>query len=62
MANEILKLVPTMQSLSLLESNMKFAKKMKKPKKTKNGFVKQGMTNIVGVEMIKLQSGIIAGI
>ena len=48
--NDILKIIPTMQSVSLLNDNYKNLKK-KKP-----SIVKQGMKNIVGSEMISLTS------
>lgn len=57
-AKEILRLAPTMQSAALLGYNMKM---MKKKKKKVGDFVGMGMTNIVGVEMIKAQSDIIEG-
>lgn len=57
-AKEIIKLAPTIQSMALLGENMKF---MKKKKKNAGDFIGMGMTNIVGVEMIKAQSDIIEG-
>lgn len=48
-ANSILGLVPTMQSLALVSENVRYLKKKKK----KNGLLKLGMTNIVGVNLIK---------
>ena len=46
-ATDILKVIPTMQSLTLLADNVKsFKAKKFKP-------VKQGMKNIIGIEMIK---------
>lgn len=49
---ELLKIVPTLQSASLLKENTK-----KKPK-----LVKQGIKNIFGIELIKLESNLIGGI
>ena len=46
-SDDVLKLVPTMQSLTLLADNMKGLKAKKfKP-------VKQGMKNIIGIELIR---------
>jgi hypothetical protein len=42
--SDLLKLIPTFQSIALLEDNL--------PKKKKD-FVKQGVKNIVGLELIK---------
>ena len=47
MTNEILKIIPTMQSVNLLEYNLNNLKKKKKK------LVKQGIDNIVGLEFIK---------
>ncbi len=44
---ELLKLIPTMQSIYLLSDNYNFYKQKKK------NFVKQGIKNIVGVSLIK---------
>lgn len=50
---EILKVIPTMQSASLLKSNIKDKKKKKfKP-------AKSAMKNIVGIEMIKITGGLV---
>jgi len=69
---EILRLVPTMQSISLAKSNLKT---MNKPKHDSSGkgiranrgragceetkLVGQGVKNIFGIELIKLQSNLI---
>jgi hypothetical protein len=47
MVNDLLKLTPTMMSLALAEDNYSFSKRKKKD------FVKQGIKNIVGVNLIK---------
>lgn len=44
MANDLIKLVPTIMSISLLESNLK---------KKKKGLLHQGIDNIVGASLIK---------
>jgi hypothetical protein len=44
---ELLKLIPTMQSISLLSDNYDFSKKKKK------NLIKQGVKNIVGISLIK---------
>jgi len=49
---EILKIIPTVQSASLLKSNIKDSKKKFKP-------VKSAMKNIVGIEMIKITGGLV---
>ena len=48
MAN-ILKLIPTLQSVAIMSDNLEFAKK-KKHKST--DFVKQGVKNLVGVSLV----------
>jgi hypothetical protein len=45
MSNEILKIIPTIQSVGLLESNLKNLKRKKKP-------IKNAVENIVGATMI----------
>lgn len=53
MASKLLELIPTMQSISLLKSNIKDTKKKKfKP-------VKNAVKNIVGIEMIKFTGGLV---
>ena len=56
---DILKLVPTLQAASLAKHNADVAmKKSKKP----GDMVGLGVTNIVGIEMIKLESGLIGAL
>jgi len=55
-AKEILRLVPTIQSIQLAGENLKLAKKKNK----KSGdFVKTGMKNIIGIQLIKEEANII---
>lgn len=54
----ILNLIPTIQAVSLAEENIRVAKK--KPK-TKD-MVGLGMKNIVGIEVIKIESSLISGL
>ena len=49
MVNKILEIVPTIQSLALLEANLRF---LKKKKKKSRDFLGAGVTNIVGASMI----------
>jgi len=44
MANELLKIVPTIMAIDLLEYNIR--------KKKRKNIVRQGVTNIVGLSMI----------
>lgn len=44
---DILKIIPTLQSIRLASDNYDFVKKKKKR------FVKQGVENIVGISLIK---------
>ena len=53
MANKILELIPTMQSVELVSDNLKVKKK---------GIVKQGVKNIVGVNLIKINSDLIGSL
>lgn len=53
----ILNLIPTIQSASLVSENIKVAKKPK----TKD-MVDLGLKNIIGVNIIKVESGLIAGL
>lgn len=48
MTNEILGLVPTMQSVALLSHNLP----RKKKKGKKKGIIGQGVENIVGISLI----------
>lgn len=48
---DIIKIVPTLQATSLLKENAKIKKKPK--------LVKKGVQSIVGIELIKLQSGLV---
>jgi len=52
----IMRVVPTIQAASLAKENAKMLKK-KKPK-----LVKQGVKNIVGVNLIKTQADLVAGL
>ena len=55
---QIANLIPTMQSIALVEHNLK---KIKKKKKKASDMLELGVTNVVGVSMIKLNADIIAG-
>ncbi len=55
----IVNLIPTAQALALLSENVRVVKKRKKDVKD---FMKLGVTNIVGLEFIRLESGLIAKI
>ncbi len=55
----IVNLIPTAQALALLSENVRVVKKRKKDVKD---FMKLGVTNIVGLEFIRLESGLIARI
>lgn len=57
MTKEILSLAPTMSSISLVGSNIKKSKK--KDMKVKD-FSEMGVKNLVGIELIKLQSNALA--
>jgi len=54
----LLQIVPTIHAASLVEENLKVAKK--KPK-TKD-MIDLGLKNIVGVNLIKIESDLIAGL
>ena len=56
MVSSILKLIPTMQSVSLASDNVKFSKKKDKDVED---FMKQGMKNIVGVKLISETANLI---
>jgi len=51
--SNLLKLIPLMQSASLLEDNYSFSKKKKK------NFIKQGVKNIIGVSLIQETSKLV---
>ena len=55
----IARLIPTVQSLALIEENIKTVKQKKV--KTKD-IVKLGMHNIVGTSLIKINADMIAGL
>lgn len=55
----IMGLVPTLHATSLVGENLKVVKK----KKVETGdLMKLGVKNIVGIELIKLESGLIGGL
>ena len=56
MTKDILKLIPVIQSASVLEDNIEFTEK--KSKKSKD-FIKQGVKNVVGISLIKTTSNLI---
>ena len=56
---DIMNLIPTIQSVALVNENLKFIKKKKK--KTKDYLGNFG-TNIIGTSLIKSQADFIAGI
>ena len=55
----ILKIVPTLQAASLVKHNVNIAQK--KNLKTKD-MIDLGVTNIVGTNLIKIESDLIAGL
>lgn len=56
----ILGLAVTGQSIALAKKSLKLAKKRKKKRKLKE-FIKAGATTIVGVNLLKPQADVIAG-
>ena len=52
-AKNIMKIVPSMQAIALTRENIKLIKKKKIKSKD---IIDTGMTNIIGIEFIKLQS------
>lgn len=56
---DIANLIPTANSLALVSHNLKVAKKKKKNSKDLVGL---GVTNIIGVDLIKIQADIIGGL
>ena len=60
METKILKIVPGVMAVGLLGKNLKLLPKGKnfKPAKTKT-FVKTGITNLVGISLIKATAGMI---
>ena len=52
-------LVPMAHSVAILSENVKFAKK--KDIKSKD-LIGLGLKNVVGIEFVKLESGLIAGL
>lgn len=57
-AKELLKIVPTLQGVNILEKNLKLSQKKKI--KTKDIF-HQGVENIIGIELMKIESDAIEG-
>ena len=55
----IAKLIPTLQSIALVNENLKLTKKKKV--KTKD-MIEIGTKNIVGISLIKIESDLIAGL
>ena len=58
-AKSIMSLIPTIQAAALVGENVRVAKKKKVDSKDLIGL---GVKNIVGIEVIKLESGLIAGL
>ncbi len=58
-SKQILNLIPTVQAAALVGENLRVAKKKKVDSKD---FIGLGVKNIVGIEVIKLESGLIAGL
>jgi len=58
-SKQILNLIPTVQAAALVGENVRVAKKKKVDSKD---FIGLGVKNIVGIEVIKLESGLIAGL
>ncbi len=56
---QIMNLIPTLQATAILSENVRVAKKKKVSTKDLVGL---GAKNIVGIEFIKLESGLIAGL
>ena len=56
MVKDILKLIPVMQSVAVLEDNIEFTEK---PNKKTKDFLKQGMKNVIGVSLIDSTSNFI---
>lgn len=54
----IMNLIPTMQSVALVNENLKATKK----KQTTKSMMGLGMKNIVGTSIIKIESDMIAGL
>lgn len=54
-AGTIVKTIPTLQSIALLKDNLK---ELKKKKSKKNGIVKQGVKNIIGLNLLKVNAQI----
>lgn len=58
MSNEILKIVPTIQSVALAENALRLVRKRKKRAKD---FISTGATSIVGAALIQEQSKFMGG-
>jgi len=56
---QIMNLVPIAHSIAILSENVKVAKKKKVKSKDLIGL---GLKNVVGIEFVKLESGLIAAI
>jgi len=52
-------MIPTMQSLALVSHNLKV---VKKKKKSTEDMIELGVGNIVGMEMIKINAGLIGSL
>jgi histidinol phosphatase-like PHP family hydrolase len=57
-AGQLIKLVPTIQSASLLKENIKL---MNKKKKKSKDFLEGGVKNIIGIEFTKMSSQLAGG-
>ena len=52
-AKDILKLIPTIQAVDVLEDNIEFTEK---PNKKSKDFLKQSMKNVIGISLIDTTS------
>jgi hypothetical protein len=55
-AKDIMKIVPTVQAVSLVNANLK---QLKKKKQTTGDMLNMGMGNVIGTSMIKINSDLI---
>ncbi len=57
-AGNILKIVPTLQAISVMDENLKLVEKKKKKSKD---FIGTGVKNIIGIEFTKISSQLTGG-
>lgn len=58
LTGNLLKIVPTLQAVSVMDENLKL---VNKKKKTSKDFIKTGVKNVIGIEFTKMSADLAGG-